>query len=105
MPCDNTPVQNLEGKRESIVHRLDKVATQCPSNIAWDKFTFPQIDQEFWHEEVLCYHLGKMLDVRASMNGFQLMLQDNEGQYANSAHDLKFEGSMLVYNLQCNITQ
>ena len=89
MPCDNTPVQNLEGKRENIVCRLDEVATQCLSDIAWDKFAFPQTDQEFWCKEVLCYHPGKMLDVRAHKMGFRLMLQDNEGQYTNSAHALK----------------
>ena len=44
---------------------------------------FPQTDQEFWCEEVLCYHLGKILDVGARMLGFRLMLQDDEGQYAN----------------------
>ena len=38
-------------------------------------------------------------------HGFRLMLQDNEGQYANSAHTLKFEGSMLIYDPQCNIAQ
>ena len=101
MPCDNTP----EGKRESIVRRLDEVATRCLSNIAWDKFAFPQTDQEFWCEEVLCYHPGKMLDVGARIPGFPLMLQDDEGQYTNSAHALKFEGSMLIYDPQHNIAQ
>ena len=87
------------------MHRLDEVATRCPSNIAWDKFTFPQTDQEFWHEEVLCYHLGKMLDVGARMLAFCLMLQDDEGQYANSAHTLKFKGSMFIYDPQHDIAQ
>ena len=105
LPCDNTPVQNLEGKREIIVHRLDEVAMRCLSNIAWDKYVFPQTDQEFWREEVLCYHLGKMLDVRAHMPGLYLMLQDDEGQYANSAYALKFEGLMLIYDPQCDIAQ
>ena len=68
--CENMPIQNLEGIRQSIVCRLDEVATRCPSNIAWDKFAFPQTDQEFWREEALCYHPGKMLDVGACMTGF-----------------------------------
>ena len=105
MPHDKIPVQSLEGKRESIVHRLDEVAMQCPSTIAWDKFAFPQTDQEFWHEDVLCYHPGKILDIGARMLGFCLMLQDDEGQYANSAHMLKFEGSMFIYDLQHDISQ
>ena len=46
-----------------------------------------------------------MLDVGARMMGFQLMLQDHKGQYTNSAHALKFEGSMLVYDLQRDIAQ
>ena len=46
-----------------------------------------------------------MIDVGACMMGFQLMLQDNKGQYANSAHALKFEGSMLVYDPQHDIAQ
>ena len=33
-PHKNMPVQNLEGIRQSIVHRLDEVATRCLSNIA-----------------------------------------------------------------------
>ena len=33
------------------------------------------------------------------------MLQDDEGQYVNSGHALIFEGSMLVYDRQCNIAQ
>ena len=104
-PRENTPVQNLEGIRQSIVCRLDEAAMRCPSNIAWDKFTFPQTDQEFWQEEALCYRPRKMLDVRMCMMGFQLMLQDDEGQYVNSGHALIFEGLMLVYDPQRDIAQ
>ena len=75
------------------------------SSIAWDKFAFPQMDQEFWREEVLCYHPGKMLDVRAHMTGFRLMLQDDKGQYPNSSHALIFEGSMLIYDPQHDSVQ
>ena len=46
-----------------------------------------------------------MLDVRACMMGFRLMLQDDKGQYANLGCALIFEGSMLVYDPQCNIAQ
>ena len=75
------------------------------SSIVWDKFAFLQMDQEFWREEALCYCPGKMLDVRACMMGFRLMLQDDKGQYPNSGHTLIFEGSMLVYDPQRDIAQ
>ena len=101
----NMPVQNLEGIRQGIVCKLDEVAMRCTSSIAWDKFTFPQTEQEFWREEALCYCPRKMLDVGACMTGFRLMLQDNKGQYPNSGHALIFEGSMLVYDPQHDIVQ
>ena len=96
-------MQNLEGIRQNIVCRLDKAAIRCRSNIMWDRFTFPQIDQEFWREQALCYCLRKMLDVRARMTGFKLMLQDDKGEYTNSGCAIIFEGSMLVYDPQCTI--
>ena len=102
---ENTPVQNLEGMRQSIVHKLDKTATQCTSSITWDQFAFPQTDQEYWREEALCYCLGKTLDVRTRMPGFRLMLQDNKGQYPYSSCALIFEGSMLVYDPQRDIAR
>ena len=69
-PHENMPVQNLEGIRQSIVHRLEEVAMRRPSNIVWDKFTFPLTDQKFWWEEALCYCPRKMLNVRGYMMGF-----------------------------------
>ena len=78
-------VQNLEGMRQGIVCKLDEAVMQCTSSIAWDKFAFLQTDQEFWREEALCYCPRKMLDVGACMMGFRLMLQDDKGQYPNSA--------------------
>ena len=75
------------------------------SNSAWDKFTFPQTDQEFWREEALCYCPGKMLNTGVHMMGFRLMLQDDKGQYVNLGHALIFEGSVLVYDLQHDIAQ
>ena len=83
--CENTPMQNLEGIRQNIVRRLDEAAMRCPSSIAWDRFAFPQIDQEFWREEALCYHPGKMLNVRVHMMGFRLMLQDDKGNTPTQA--------------------
>ena len=62
---ENTPVQNLEGIRQGIVCKLDEAAMRCMSGIAWDKFAFRKLDQEFWREEVLCYRPGKMLDIGA----------------------------------------
>ena len=102
---ENTPVQNLDGMRQSIVHRLDETATRCTSSIVWDQFAFPQMDQEYWREEALCYRPGKMLDVGMCMPGFRLMFQDEKGQYPHSGHALIFEGSMLVYDPQRDIAQ
>ena len=39
-----TPMQNLDGIRRDIVHKLDEVATWCTSPIAWDPFAFPLTD-------------------------------------------------------------
>ena len=102
---ENTPVQNLEGMRQSIISKLDETATRVTSTMTWDKFAFPQTDQEYWREEALCYRPGKMLDVRTRMPGFRLMLQDDKGQYPYSGCALIFEGSMLVYDPQQDITQ
>ena len=102
---ENMPVQNLEGIRQGIVRKLDETATSCTSNIAWDQFAFPQTDQEYWREEALCYHPGKMLNIGTHMPGFRLMLQDDKGQYPHSGRTLIFEGSMLVYDPQQDIAQ
>ena len=93
-------MQNLDGIRRDIVHKLDKVAMRSPSPIGWDPFAFPLTDDMCWREEALCYHPGKTLDVGAHMPGFKLMLQDNKGEYPYSGHALIFEGSMLVYDPQ-----
>ena len=63
------------------------------------------MDEEYWREEALCYCPGKMLDIRTRMLGFRLMLQDDRGQYPYSGCALIFEGSMLVYDPQQDITQ
>ena len=102
---EDMPVQNLEGMRQGIVRKLDEAAMRCTSSIAWDQFAFPQTDQEYWREEALCYHTGKMLDIRTRMLGFRLMLQDDKGQYPHSSRTLIFEGSMLVYDPQHDIAQ
>ena len=103
--CESRPVQNLEGIRQSIINKLDKTATRVTSTIMWDKFAFPQMDEEYWREEALCYCPGKMLDVGTCMPGFRLMLQEDRGQYPYSGCTLIFEGSMLVYDPQWDITQ
>ena len=57
MPLDKMPVQDLEGIKEYIVHRLDKVATAKPiHHCMLDRFAFPQMDQKYWWEEVLCHY-------------------------------------------------
>ena len=95
-----TPMQKLDGISRDIVRKLDEVAMQCTSPIAWDPFAFPLTDDMCWREEALCYHRGKTLDIRARMLGFKLMLQDDKGEYPSSGHTLIFEGSMLVYDPQ-----
>ena len=99
------PVQNLDGIRRYIVYKLDEVATQCVSPIAWDPFAFPLTEDRCWREEALCYRPGKVLDVGAHMPSFKLMLQDDKGEYPYSGHALMFEGSMLVYDPQRDIAQ
>ena len=91
--------------RQSIVRKLDEIATRDTSTITWDQFAFPLTDQEGWGEEALCYHPGKMLDVGRRMPGFRLMLQDDNEQYPHSGRALIFEGSMLVYDPQWDIAQ
>ena len=102
---ENMPVKNLESVRQSIIRKLDETAMRDTSTITWDQFAFPQMDQEYWREEALCYHPGKMPNVRTRMPGFRLMLQDDKGQYPHSGHALIFEGSMLVYDPQWDIAQ
>ena len=60
---EDTLVQNLEGVRQGIVHKLDEVATRCTSSIAWDQFAFPQTDQEYWREEATSSSHGYKMPV------------------------------------------
>ena len=39
------------------------------------------------------------------MPGFKIMLQDDKGEYPHTGHALIFEGSMLVYDPQCDLAQ
>ena len=71
----------------------------------WDRFAFPEMDQKYWREEVLCHHPGKVLDVGIWMLGFWFMLQDDDGCYSSLVHMLKFEGLMLMYDPQRDIAQ
>ena len=54
---------------------------------------------------MLCYHPRKMLNVGMRMTGFRLMLEDDKGEYTNAGHTIIFEGSMLVYDPQRDMTQ
>ena len=56
-----TPMQNLDGIRRDIVHKLDEVAMRCTSPIAWDPFAFPLTDDTCWRKEALCYRPEKHL--------------------------------------------
>ena len=103
--CQDMPVQNLGGVRQSIICKPDEAVMRYTSNIVWDQFAFPKMDDEYWREEALCYHPGKTLDIGACMLGFRLMPQDDKGEYPHSGHALIFEGSMLVYDPQWDIAQ
>ena len=105
LPQEETPQQDLNGIQEVIVHWLDEVATHCLLTTVWDRFTFPQTEEKYWKEEVLSHYLRKILDVGARMPGFKIMMQDKEGLYGKTTYALKFEGHMLIYNLQKDFAQ
>ena len=81
------------------------MATHHPLTTAWDRFAFPQNEEKHWKEEILSHYLGKVVDVRAHMPGIKLMMQNEEGSYGNTAHTLKYEGHMLIYNPQKDVSQ
>ena len=71
----------------------------------WDHFAFPQTEEKHWKEECLSYYPGRVVNVRARMPGIKLTMQNKEGLYDNSAHALMYEGHMLIYDPQKNISQ
>ena len=54
---------------------------------------------------MLSHYPGKSFDIGASMPGFQLMMQNEEGHYSIATHALKFEGLMFIYDPQRDIFQ
>ena len=104
-PQEETPQQDLHGIQEVIVCRFDEVVTRHPSTMAWDRFTFLQTKEKHRKKEVLLHYPGKFLDVGASMPGFKLMMQNEKGHYRNATHALKFEGHMLIYDPQKDVSQ
>ena len=99
------PQQDLWGVCQTIVKRLDEVVTCHPSITVWNHFAFPQTEEKHWKEEVLSHYLGKVVDDGAHMLGIKLMMQNEEGQYGNAACTLKYEGYMLIYDLQKDVSQ
>ena len=94
------------GIREVVVRKLDEVVTHRPLTcMAWDRFAFPPEEEKHWQEVVLLHYPGKVLNIGACMPGFKLMLQNEEGHYRNTAHALKFEGHMFIYDPQRDISQ
>ena len=89
MLCANMPVQNLEGKRESIVHRLDEVATcdVCQTLHGINSHSH-RLTKSFDMKRCYATTQEKCLTSGSHMPGFHLMLQDDEGQYTNSANML-----------------
>ena len=104
-PREETPQQNLDGIWEVIVNKVDEVVTRNPSSMAWDRFAFLPTKEKHWQEEVQLHYPGKTLNVGTCMPGFQLMLQNEEGYYGIATHALKFEGHMIIYDPQRDISQ
>ena len=65
--------------QETIVRRLDEVATHHPSVPVWDPFAFPQVEEEHWEEECLSYYPGRVVNIGACMPGIKLLMQNAEG--------------------------
>ena len=65
-------------------------------------FTCPDSNKSNWKEDCLSYSPGVTVDLSSRMPGIQLALHNEEGKYQGMARVLKFEGHMLVYDLQTN---
>ena len=100
---DIVPRQPMNIVRARITHCLDKAAMQSPSTIAWDMFTWPELNKSFWKEDCLPYSPGSMADLSTRMPGVHLKLHDCEGNYQGVARVLKY-GHMLIYDPQTNGT-
>ena len=81
------------------------MATHHPSVTAWDPFTFSQVEKEHWKEKCLSHYLGKVVNIGVCMPGIKLVMQNEEGQYHDSACALMYEGHMLIYHPHTNISQ
>ena len=99
---DIIPRQPMNIVWARITHCLDKAAMRSPSTIAWDMFTWPESNKNFWREDCLPYSPGSMVDLSTRMPGVHLKLHDHEGKYQGVARVLKYEGHMLVYDPQTN---
>ena len=71
--------------RAHITRCLDQVATQSPSNIAWDIFAWPDANKNRWTEDCLPYSPGSTVDLSSQMPGIQLVLHDETGKYQGVA--------------------
>ena len=60
---DIIPRQPMNEVQACITHCLDKATTQSPSTIAWDMFTWPESNKNFWKEDCLPYTPGSMVDL------------------------------------------
>ena len=81
------------------------MVTCHPSTTVWDTFAFPQNEEKHWKEEVLSYYPGIVVDVGAHMLGIKVMMQNEEGHYGNAACALKYEGHMVIYDPQKDVSQ
>ena len=77
--------QPMDEVRARITHCLDQVATRSPSNIAWDIFTWPDSNKNYWKEDCLPYSPGSTVDLSPRMLGIRLVLRDGVGNYQGVA--------------------
>ena len=99
---DIVPRQPVNEVRACVTHCLDQVATQSPSNIAWDIFAWPDANKDRWGRDCLPYLPGSTVDLSSRMPGIRLVLHGETGKYQGVAQVLKYEGHMLVYDPQTN---
>ena len=96
------PRQPVDEIRAVVTQCLDEDAMQKPLYTTWNMFAWPDSNKNNWKEDCLPYSSGVTVDLSSRMPGIQLALHDEEGKYQGVARVLRFEGHMLVYDLQMN---
>ena len=96
------PRQLVDETHAVVTQCLDEDAMQKPSYTAWDMFAWPDSNKNNWKEDCVPYSPGATVDLSSRMPGIRLALHDEEGKYQGVVRVLRFEGHMLVYDLQTN---